>query len=136
MALALAAAIGVPAGAEATPDPTARFSPVPEGAVVNHLPKGLSEAAVTLMLEVSGAPVTVANAEAVTPRSDAQQRQHERDLEQRQAPIERQVRELGGTVLGTYQSAYNGVKVRIPADKAAALARHPRRRRRPTRSRR
>ena len=42
-------------------------------------------------------------------------------LRQVQAPIEDAVRARGGAVLGRFQSAYNGVKIRMAADRAREL---------------
>src|SRR6266850_631179 len=70
-------------------------------------------------------PVSVASANAAAPFSKAQKDQLRDELRAKQAPIENELRARGGKVLGNYQHAYNGVKVRIEADKARALTSIP-----------
>lgn len=116
------AVIGNAPGASASPDPAQVFRKAPAGSsVVAKLPavNGL----VTAVVEVAGDPVTVAGAD--TPMTGDQKQQRKNELKLAQAPIEQRVRELGGTVLGSYQSAYNGVRVRIPAASVPALVAVP-----------
>ncbi|MCO8275442.1 S8 family serine peptidase [Actinoplanes sp. TRM 88003] len=75
------------------------------------------------MVQLAAEPLAVAAAD--TPLNNAQRKQKRDSLDRAQAPVEQRVRELGGTVLGTYQQAYNGVKVRIGADRARQLAQEP-----------
>jgi subtilisin family serine protease len=113
------AAGAVPAGAN--PGRTHTFNPAPPGLTVQHIPPGIRNAPVTVVAEVSGDPVAVAEADAPQPLTASQKQQRKDQLKQQQAPVVDQVRALGGTVLGTYQSAYNGIKLRIPAGKIPAL---------------
>ncbi len=107
--------------AGATSIPPRPFTPAPAGSTVTQLPLGLSNAQITLMLEMTGDPVTVVDANAATPLTSSQRQALKNQLRARQVPAEQRVRELGGTVLGNYQSAYNGIKVRIPARQTPAL---------------
>nr|WP_221382948.1 S8 family serine peptidase [Actinoplanes polyasparticus] len=83
----------------------------------------MTDEPVTVMVQLAAEPLTVAAAE--TPMDNTQKKQKRASLDRAQAPIEQRARELGGTVLGTYQQAYNGVKVRIAADRARQLAQEP-----------
>ncbi len=112
-----------PAGAD--PGRTHTFRPAPAGLTVRYIPPGIRNAPVTVVAEVSGDPVAVAEADAAQPLTATQKQQRKDQLKQQQAPVVDQVRALGGTVLGTYQSAYNGIKVRIPATKVPALSNVP-----------
>jgi minor extracellular serine protease Vpr len=109
-----------PAGAD--PGRTHTFRPAPAGLTVRYTPPGVRNAPVTVVAEVSGDPVAVAEADAAQPLTATQKQQRKDQLKQQQAPVVDQVRALGGTVLGAYQSAYNGIKVRIPATKVPALS--------------
>src|SRR5262249_7788785 len=101
--------------------PTDKFTPAPLGLTIRHQPLGLSDAQTTVMVEVSGAPVTAAEADAPQPFSSSEKQTRKSQLRAQQTPVEQRIRELGGTVVGNYQSAYNGIKVRISARKASAL---------------
>jgi subtilisin family serine protease len=89
--------------------------------VVTEKPLGLSAAKTTVIVELAGDPVTVADAEAVKPLTKAQRSAHRSKLRKAQVPAEAKIRALGGTVLADYQSAYNGLKVRISQKQVAAL---------------
>ena len=89
------------------------------------LPLGLGNAPVTVVVEVAGDPVAVVNAKAAAPLSRDEKEGVKSRLRASQAPIEDAVRARGGTVLGRFQSAYNGVKVRIASDRVAELAALP-----------
>jgi minor extracellular serine protease Vpr len=102
-------------------------TPLPDGALENITPVvtplGLSNAPTTIMLEVAGDPVTVVD--AATPLTKDQKKAVKDRLKGQQKGIEQQVRAAGGTVLGDYQSAYNGIKVSIASNKAKGLAAIP-----------
>ncbi|HET6212020.1 MAG TPA: S8 family serine peptidase [Micromonosporaceae bacterium] len=101
--------------------PGSRFQPAPAGLTITGVPLGMSKAQTTVVLEMAGDPVTVADANAATPLTKAQKSAHRSQLRQQQLPAEQRIRELGGTVLASYQSSYNGIKVRIAANKAPSL---------------
>ncbi|WP_213451270.1 S8 family peptidase [Rhizomonospora bruguierae] len=114
------AALGAAAPVHAAA-PAHRFTPAPAGSTVAHQPLGLRNAQATLMVQLAGDPVAVAEADAPAPLSSSEKQAHKNRLRSQQTPVEQRVRELGGTVLGDYQSAYNGVKVRMSERQATSL---------------
>ena len=104
----------------------AKPKPLPQGPIsVQHpafVPLGLSRKPETVVLQVAGDPVTVAAANSATPLTKDQKRQLKAQLRAKQKGIEQQVEAAGGTVVGDYQSAYNGIKVVVARGKANALA--------------
>lgn len=138
------AVVGGSTAAIADPSPQSRFRPAPAGAVAVTEPLSFSgdqrvsgdrqisgdrraagDQQVTVVVELPEQPVAVVEAEAPQPLTRTQRRERKDQLRQRQAPVAAQVRELGGTVLSSYQSAYNGIKVRISASGASALRDRP-----------
>src|SRR5215475_10086494 len=115
------AVIGNASTAGANPVTPRQFTPAPAGATVNHLPLGMTNAPVTIMLQMAGDPVTVADANAATPLTSSQRASHQAQLRGQQSTAATRIRALGGQVLGTYQAAYNGIKVRIAGNKVDAL---------------
>jgi minor extracellular serine protease Vpr len=116
--------VGVVAGAsQAGADPVTprHFQPAPAGSTVNHLPVGVSSTPVTVMVQMAGDPVTVADADAATPLTGAQRSSRRAQLRQQQTSAAPTIRAHGGQLLGTYQLAYNGIKVRIAANKVDSL---------------
>ncbi|MGC9670918.1 S8 family serine peptidase [Planosporangium sp. 12N6] len=114
------AALGAASPADAA-TPAHQFTPAPPGSTVAHRPLGLSNAQATLMVQLAGDPVAVTDADAPAPLTSGEKQAHKNQLRSQQTPVEQRVRELGGTVLGNYQSAYNGVKVRMSERQAASL---------------
>jgi hypothetical protein len=92
----------VPVNPDASPNARPVFTPL-----------GVGNAMTTLVVELAGDPVTVAQAKAAAPLSKAQKEQLRDQLRATQIPVENELRARGGRVLGNYQHAYNGVKVRI-----------------------
>jgi len=126
--VAIALLLGAPFAHAA--GPADRFARVPADSALNHAkpvytPLGVGNAMTTVVVELAGDPVSVASANAAAPFSKAQKDQLRDELRAKQAPIENELRARGGKVLGNYQHAYNGVKVRIEADKARALTSIP-----------
>jgi len=115
-------AFGGATAAGADPAGTRSFRAAPEGLTVRHTPPGIGNAPVTVVVELSGDPVAVADADAPQPLTVDQKRQRKVQLTQQQVPVLDRVRGLGGAVLNSYQSAYNGMKVRIPRAKVSALS--------------
>ena len=115
------AIVGGGSAAQAAPSPATRFKPAPAGLAINRLPLGLSKAVTTVVVEMAGDPVTVVESDAPAPLTFGQRKSHRDRLRGQQIPAEQQIRSLGGTVLASYQSTYNGIKVRIPANKAPSL---------------
>jgi len=88
-------------------------------------PLGLGSHQTTVVVQLAGDPVTVADANAAAPLSDSQKDSIRSQLRSQQAPVENQVRNYGGKVLASYQASYNGFKVSIAASQAASLASLP-----------
>ena len=122
-ALLVASALDVGVAGAASPGGAGRFTRV--DAEVTGKPLALDKAPATYMLELAGNPVTVANANAGNKLSKADKNALRAQLKAAQAGIIAAARKGGATVLGSYQLAYNGVKVRATAAEAAKLARQP-----------
>src|SRR4029453_7096517 len=90
-----------------------------------RMPLGLSNQAVTIVIQLSGNPVAIEQGNAGRKLSKEEKEQIKGRLRGAQNAIRGSVESLGGTVLGQYQSAYNGVKVRIGRDKVEQLAALP-----------
>src|SRR5690242_11512421 len=58
--------------------PTRQFTPAPPDSVVKHLPLGLSNTLTTVMVQMTGDPVTVTDADAAAPLTSSQ-KQTQRD---------------------------------------------------------
>ncbi|WP_157756728.1 S8 family serine peptidase [Plantactinospora sp. KBS50] len=112
-------------GAVAAPGLRQAFKPVPAGSKITNLPAGMRDRQVTVMVQLGDDPVAVVDAEAAQPLSATQKRQRQDRIRQQQAPVEQKVRQLGGAVLGAYQHAYNGIKVRVNAGKLDSIATAP-----------
>ena len=105
-------------------------SPTPSGGSLQDFtpaitPLGVSSRPTTVVVELAGDPVTVTDANSATPLTKDQKNALRDQLRSKQSPVESQIESKGGHVLASYQSAYNGVKVLIPANKAASLASIP-----------
>jgi len=109
---------GAAGGLAAPPD---RFVRLPDGSTVVTKPIGLSNKPTTVVVEMAGDAVTVAEANAGVEFSTSQKQQRKDQLRKVQAPATQRARELGGTVLGSYQSSYNGFKVSIAANRIPSL---------------
>ena len=122
----LVAAMGVvtaSSGAAASPGVRPDFKKVPAGSKITTVPAGLRNRPVTVMLQLSGDPVAVTD--AAKPMTTTQKKQRRDKIRQEQVPVEQKTRQLGGTVLGSYQHAYNGIKVRVKASQVNTLAAAP-----------
>jgi subtilisin family serine protease len=117
--------VSASSSASAAPGVRQDFRPVPAGSKITKVPAGLRNRPVTVMVQLSGDPVAVTDAAAAQPLTATQKNQRRDKLRQAQAPVEQKARQLGGTVLGTYQHAYNGIKVRVNAGELGALAAVP-----------
>ena len=100
---------------------SARFQTVERQSVTGQNVVGLSDEPVTAIVQVSGDPVTVADAKAGRNLSPDQKKQIKDQLKQKQGPVADRVRGLGGKVEASYQSAYNGIRVSIPQNELAQL---------------
>ncbi|HEY3542030.1 MAG TPA: S8 family serine peptidase [Gaiellaceae bacterium] len=98
---------------------------LPDGAIDGFraatLPLGSAATPVTVMVQLKGDPVTVADADSASGLSQGQKDQLQGQLKSQQGSVAQQIQSLGGTILGSYQLAYNGIKVQIPANKISSL---------------
>jgi minor extracellular serine protease Vpr len=117
--------VSASSSAAAAPGVWSSFKPVPAGSKITNLPAGLKNQPVTVMVQLGDEPVAVADADAATPLTDTQRTQRRDKIRKEQAPVEQKARQLGGTVLGSYQHAYNGIKVRVNAGQLGSLAAAP-----------
>ena len=118
VALSVVSAAGAANKPVQAPTAGRQFRPV-------NMPIGASSKPTTLVVQLSGDPITVADAGAASPLSQGQRDSIRSRLKGQQAPVAQQIRSLGGHVLASYQAAYNGFKVQIAANQAAALAALP-----------
>ena len=118
VALCVVSAAGAARPAPVAPDEAGKFTPV-------IAPLGLSNQPQTVIVQLAGDPVTVADANSAAPFTKGEWDSHRDQLKAQQAPVASQISSLGGQVLNSYQLAYNGIKVRIAGNKAAALASIP-----------
>jgi len=89
-------------------------------------PRSLSEESTIVVVQLSGKSVAEAQAEAGHRKlTKAEKDQIKNQLKGNQDSIKPQIHAAGGTVLAHFQSALNGVKVRIPASKVDKLATLP-----------
>ncbi len=89
------------------------------------VPLGISNQPTTVVVQLAGDPVTVVDADSAAPLTDGQKQQLRSQLKSKQAPVAQQVQSLGGQVLASYQSSYDGLKVRIRASQARSLSSLP-----------
>src|SRR6267378_7743474 len=89
------------------------------------MPAGLSLQPVTVVLEMAGESVAEQQGDAGR-RFDRAEKQRAKDaLKGQQEGIRGHIEARGGRVVGTYQAAINGVKVRISRDRVSELAALP-----------
>jgi subtilisin family serine protease len=122
---ALALATGILA---ATNVAAVRFQPLENSDVLvtpAKMPLGINTAQTTVVVQLAADPVAVAQANAGRKLSKQEKEQIKARLKGAQNGLRGSIEGLGGKVLGTYQSAYNGMKVRIAGDKAGKLAELP-----------
>src|SRR4051812_31445285 len=109
----------------ANPAGAGRFQRLPETKVSGFTPAGLDKTPLTVMLQLAGEPVTVADAHAGGHLSKAERSALQAQLKSAQAGVIRAAKGEGARVVGSYQLAYNGVKVRATATELAKLAAIP-----------
>ncbi len=88
-------------------------------------PLGVGGKLITVVLEMQGDPVAVQQGNAGRKLERSEREQIKAQLRAPQASLNGQIQGLGGTVLANYQSAYNGIKVRINTDRLSSLAALP-----------
>lgn len=88
-------------------------------------PLGIGKQPVTVVLQLAGEPVAVQQGNVGRKLERAEKDQIKSQLRASQQAMHGNIQGMGGTVLANYQSAYNGIKVRIPRDKLDQLAALP-----------
>ena len=106
-------------------------APAPESADTEGLvgpvwtPVGLRGGETTVVLQLSGDPVALVQAEKGRKLSKSEKQAVRIQLKAAQDGLRGGIAKLGGTVLAEYQFAYNGIKVRVDRSKLADLAALP-----------
>ncbi len=88
-------------------------------------PLGVGAGETTVMVQLKGNPVAVEQANAGRKLSKAERDAIKGRLRGNQRALGATIAAMGGTVVGEYQAAYNGLKVRIARSKADQLAALP-----------
>ena len=88
-------------------------------------PVGLNTQPVNVVVQLAGDPVAVQQGNAGRKLSKAEKDQIKGQLKGAQDSLRGNIASVGGTVVAQYQSAYNGIKVRIAANKVDQLATLP-----------
>ncbi len=83
------------------------------------------DAKVTVMVELTGDPVAVAQAEAGTTLSSARASEIRAGLKKSQDKLKLDIEHRGGTVLSQMQSAFNGMRVTLPRKQVKTVAALP-----------
>src|SRR4029079_1621322 len=91
----------------------------------SFVPRSLSAESTIVVVQLSDKSVAEAQADAGRKLTKAEKDQIKNQLKGNQDSIKPQIHAAGGTVLAHFQSALNGVKVRIPASKVDKLATLP-----------
>ena len=94
-------------------------------ASVSRLPPGLDTSPVTVVVLLSGDPVAVTQEAAGRKLDRAEKDAVKAQRKGEQNSVVPQIVAAGGKVVGTFQSALNGIKVQIPANKVNALRNIP-----------
>jgi subtilisin family serine protease len=125
----LTAALTLALGAVAAHDSiAARPEPLAGGATLvtpSWTPLGIGSQAVTVVVQLTGDPVAVAQGNAGRKLDRAEKDRIKQQLKAQQDALRGSITGMGGTVLADYQTAYNGLKLRIARDKVAQLAALP-----------
>ena len=88
-------------------------------------PLGVGNQTVTVVVKLTGDSVAEQQGNAGRRFSRAEKDQAKQQIRAQHDALRGSIEALGGSVIGDYQSAYNGMKVRIGRDKAAQLATLP-----------
>ena len=88
-----------------------------------YTPLGLAADDVNVVLQLSGDPVTVQEANAGRKFSNAQRESAASALKAKQDALGSAIAAAGGTVVNSYQYAYNGIRVRASRSSLDALVR-------------
>ncbi|MFV0373492.1 S8 family serine peptidase, partial [Microbacterium sp.] len=129
MAVVGAIALTLPAtaafAATESDDPTSSFATSPSRGTIDSSFESMvvgSDGHTNVIVELSGDPVAVVEADSDGDLTQAERDAIRGDLEQSQQPIAETVESLGGDVQAQMQSAYNGMQVSVPAEAIDTLA--------------
>ena len=127
MLRSVVACFGVTAMLVVDPALAAKPTAAPAGRIVKPFwtPLGVGHQTVTMVLQLAGDPVAVQQAQAGRKLERAEKDQIKNQLRRSQGDLDGLIQGLGGRVIGRYQSAYNGIKVRVPVDQVANLSNMP-----------
>jgi subtilisin family serine protease len=103
---------------EAVADGSGLIAPV-------FMPFGVGKDAITVVVQLTGDPVTIQQANAGRKLTKPEKDQAKAALKAPQDALAASITSLGGTILANYQVAYNGIKVLIARDNVAQLATLP-----------
>ena len=118
--------VGVVASAsQAGADPVTpkHFQPAPAGSTVKHLPLGVSNAPVTVVVQMAGDPVTVADADAATPLTGRSVPAVAHSLRQQQTSAEPKIRASAARCSATTNRPTTASRCRSPATRSTRCAR-------------
>jgi subtilisin family serine protease len=90
-------------------------------AKVSKLPPGLDTTPVTVVVVLSGDPVATVQEAAGRRLSRGEKDGVKSQRRNEQSAVTSQILAAGGKIVGTFQSAVNGIKVQIPSNKIGAL---------------
>ena len=88
-------------------------------------PLGIGKQPVTVVIQLGEEPVAVQQGNVGRKLERREKDQIKAQLRASQAAMHGNIQGMGGSVLASYQSAYNGIKVRVPRDKLDQLAALP-----------
>src|SRR5947199_4122094 len=89
------------------------------------MPLGVSKAPVTVVVQVAGDSVAEQQGNAGRKLERGEKDRIKGQLRSQQDGLRGSIESLGGTVVASYQAAYNGIKVRIAHDRVKELAALP-----------
>lgn len=125
----VALAVVATGSAQRATGPAQRATGIPGGPLTDIKPAvapfGMSNKPMTVMVQLGGTPIAAADADSKDngkgELSRAEKQALRDQLKAKQAPVAQNVQALGGTVLASYQAAYDGLKVRIASRKGPDL---------------
>lgn len=132
LAVASAIALSLPATAAfAATDPddaSSRFAASESGGEIDSsfVPGAVGvDGRVSVIVEMTGDPVAVVEADAGRDLTSAEQKKIRATLKTAQQPVAESITDSGGTVDAQMQSAYNGIQASVPAEELDAVASLP-----------
>ncbi len=96
-----------------------------EGLDFVHVGRDRADGLVTVVVEMTGDPVAVVEAEQGRELSDGERGDVKSRLKDAQEPVSAAIEDKGGSVQAEMQSAYNGLQAKVPAAELDAIASMP-----------